>query len=251
MTKDERKAIAISHKKLMDRLYYINTKESIDNSKVYINEQLIPITNNNEIPSIIVEPITSEQAVYKYSNGSKSALLNFASFKHPGGGFINGAIAQEEAICHASNLYNIISDSKFYNYYEYNRNHLNDGLYANFAIYSPDIIFPTDDELYKIDVITCAAPNKNAYMKCHANEYAPVNLVMESRIKFILNIAETNKVDTLILGAFGCGVFGNDPYAVANIFKKYICNGNYSFKNVIFAIPPSGVNYNTFLSVFK
>ena len=58
--------------------------------------------------------------------------------------------------------------------------------------------------------------------------------------------------ETLILGAYGCGVFGQDPRQVANIFKLYLKNINCSFERVIFAIPesPNNKNLKEFKKVF-
>jgi uncharacterized protein (TIGR02452 family) len=58
-------------------------------------------------------------------------------------------------------------------------------------------------------------------------------------------------METLILGAFGCGVFGQDATNAASIFKQYLNSGQYNFKKVIFAIPKSkDHNYDKFLKVF-
>lgn len=65
--------------------------------------------------------MTTTDAVSKYKHDEKLCVLNFASYKKPGGGFINGAIAQEESICHDSTLFNVISSEKFESYYEDNK----------------------------------------------------------------------------------------------------------------------------------
>ena len=79
--------------------------------------------------------------------------------------------------------------------------------------------------------------------------------VMEDRIDHILYSAYKNKVDCLILGAFGCGVFSNDPKDVATIFKNLLeIKYNKTFKKVVFAIPNqnrNNNNYKIFYNVFK
>ena len=226
---------------------------SINNTNVYNNElfNTYKLKSDDEIiiPNIVVEKLKTDEAVWKY--GNDCCILNFASYKYPGGGFIIGAIAQEEALCHVSTLYNVISDNKFKHYYEYNRLHLNKSLYSNFAIYSPNIIFYNDTVENTVNVITCPAPNFKAYSENNNGLMdEQYKKVLKSRIKYILDIAEKEKQTTLILGAFGCGVFKNDPYIVADIFKTLLKTGIYSFKKVIFAIPDD-TNFIPFNNTFN
>ena len=245
--KEDRRVKAENHVEEMNDIFSKEIQYSIENSTVY-HDTVSAEYDNGNVPECAIVPLTTELAISKYCSG-KTAVLNFASYKYAGGGFIIGAIAQEEALCHASTLYNVISDKRFENYYIKNRANTNNELYDNFAIYSPGVIFPTTEKDYKVDVITCAAPNKKAYMQCSTNEL-DVTRTMKSRIKFVFDIAQSNYVETLILGVFGCGVFGNDPLEVARIFRTFILSGEYSFKNVIFAIPP-GENYEAFAQVFS
>lgn len=86
---------------------------------------------------VIVADMKTFDAALKYREG-KTCVLNFASFKNPGGGFLKGTIAQEEYLCQNSTLYNVLS--QFTSYYEKNRLNTNDALYWNRAIYSPGIV---------------------------------------------------------------------------------------------------------------
>lgn len=198
----------------------------------------------------------SVSALFSYANG-KTAILNFASYKNAGGKFLQGSRAQEECLCHESTLYNVLS--KFDDgYYRTNRAALNNGLYLNQALYTPEVVFVHGDSLSfglrkrYCDVITCAAPNKSAASyRFSGEELAKRNTeALKSRIEFVLNIAEDNRVDTLILGAYGCGVFGQDPTEVAEIFQD--CLKSCDFRQVVFAIP-SGKNENlkAFKNVFR
>ena len=203
---------------------------------------------------IIVDDIDSVGAIFKYANeDDKMAVLNFASYKNPGGQFLNGSKAQEECLCHESYLYNVLS--KINDYYDWNNQHKNKALYLNRGLYSPDIAFARKVNGSMVaqwcDVITCAAPNKTAAQKYMNVTNEENTEALRSRIKFVLDIAKNNEVDTLILGAYGCGVFGQDPYEVANIFKEYLDDCK-CFKTVIFAVP-NGKNYNyeAFMKTFE
>lgn len=67
-----------------------------------------------------------------------------------------------------------------------------------------------------------------------------------------MTFAATNKIETLILGAFGCGIFVQNPTKVAEMMKNSL-RQKYPFKKVIFAIPKSkhNKNYEAFKKVFE
>lgn len=198
-------------------------------------------------------------AILHYAGrGDKVAALNFASYKQPGGMFLKGSSAQEECLCHESFLFNVLQ-RKEDEYYKPNRNNLNRALYTNRALYSPDIHFyrregNVDENRFEeitCDIITCAAPNYTTAARYNQINRETNSKVLRLRIQFILDIAASNKIDTLILGAWGCGVFGQKPEDVASIFKELL--PFYPFKNVIFAIPVlnnSEKNYQVFSNIF-
>lgn len=238
--KDIRKEKAINHIEEMNKEFPAMINASITNSVIYTDENIY----NNNI-NVVVENITTTDAVSKYKHDEKLCVLNFASYKKPGGGFINGAMTQEESICHDSTLYNVISSTKFESYYEENKNNTNGGLYRNIAIYSPGIVFSNSNTI--VNVITCAAPNLSIFKGPKYKAYDAIR----NRITFILDIAENNNETELILGAFGCGVFKNEPEFVASTFKDLLYSTNYyHFKKVIFAIP-GGINYDIFKKIFE
>lgn len=241
--KDECKMKAILHTKEMEKKYSNEIKYSIEHTKVYHTDFMIPLANYTPKKAILVPNTTTEAIFRDYTSSNKIAVLNFASYKNPGGQFINGSMAQEECLCHDSFLYNVLKEQK--DYYEWNNKYKNNALYLNRALYSENIKFFYNDENKIVDVITCAAPN---YKAARRFELVTPNMnlqVLKSRIKFVLDIAQYNNVDTLILGAFGCGVFGQDAEIVAIIFKKLL-KEYYSFNNVIFAIPNNNENFNKF-----
>lgn len=200
--------------------------------------------------AVKLEALDSVSAVFKYTDqNSKTAVLNFASYKQPGGMFLQGSKAQEECLCHESTLYNVLARFEG-TYYTVNRGRLNRALYQNVALYSPDIYFERNDASVKCDVITCAAPNFSAASKyCNVSREENTD-VLKSRIKFILYLAATKQVDTLILGAFGSGVFGQDATEVAEITMKLLKRYNGVFEKVVFAvIDEKSANYKAFNDV--
>ena len=165
--------------------------------------------------------------------------------------FYKGSKAQEECLCHESYLYNVLKEFDD-TFYEWNRRHKNKSLYLNRALYSDSVMFMRGDEFRYCDVITCAFPNKKASQKYCGTSDEENSKVLRDRIDFILKIAKDNLVEILILGAGGCGVFGQDPYEVAQIFKELLTTKYKCFDKVIFAIPDkNGENYIAFKEVLK
>ena len=243
MNKSIKRMTAQQHNTLMQVLFAREIENSVQNSKIYgdVNE-----IKEDHLPIQIFKNTDSVSALFDvYDSNKKICLLNFASYRHPGGGFINGSMAQEEALCHESTLYEVISDVKFKEYYDWNNEHLNNSLYLDRAIYSPDIIF-TRDKSIKIDVLTCAAPNigfSNSELKEENYE------ILKQRMQFISNILEENKVNIFIAGAFGCGVFGQNPNEVASIWKSGLKYGS-SLKTIVHAVPGNDKNAIEFAELF-
>ncbi len=245
MQREERRIVAEKHTKEMEKKFHKEILHSAQNARFYDGEvasvssgkrnigrtgcmSLRHVVKNQDVGTAIAENKMEHP-------DEKTAVLNFASYKEPGGRFIDGCMAQEEALCHASALYNVLKCS--YSCYEWNRQHLNRALYLNRGIYSPEVPFVFGGTMVKCDVITVAAPNKNAAQKYCKVTDEENSLVLRGRVRFVLDIAEANQVDTLILGAYGCGVFGQDPKEVAEIFLELLESGKYGFRKVVFPIP--------------
>lgn len=234
--KEKRAAQAKEHVKKMQEMHGDEILQSIMHTTIYDTSFLLDRKSEKVNTEIIIVDADTVKAASQYSDG-KTALLNFSSYKNPGGMFLKGSKAQEECLCHASTLYNVLS--QFENsFYEWNRKNLNRSLYLNRGLYSPNIVFQYNGEEFYCDVITCAAPNKSAAQEYKGVEDRDNTILLRMRIRYILDIAMENKVDTLILGAYGCGVFGQNPEEVASIFKECL-NTKHSncFSKVVFAIP--------------
>lgn len=167
------------------------------------------------------------------AEGKKPLALNFANGIHPGGGFLSGALAQEECLCRSSALYLTLENDPMYA--AHRERPLPDS--TDWAIYSPSVpIFRTDDgsnleRTWQLSVITCAAPVATRMDKALAAR------LLAQRIERVLAIAHSRGYEQLILGAWGCGAFGNDPFQTAESFK-YALEEKFSnaFTEIFFAI---------------
>lgn len=188
------------------------------------------------------------------------ACLNFASAKNPGGGFLNGSQAQEEALARASGLYPCLLATP--EYYERNRANKS-ALYLDLAIFSPLVPFFRDDagELLErpvfASVITAPAPNAGAIEQNEPGNLPKVAPTLKRRTELVLSIALARAVERLVLGAWGCGVFRNDPRTVANTFARFLKPpGQFAgaFAEVVFAVfdrTEDSATYQAFAEVFK
>jgi uncharacterized protein (TIGR02452 family) len=173
----------------------------------------------------------SVSAVVEYSKLGKTCVLNMASYKRPGGGVHNGARAQEECLFRCSNLIQVVPTS-FY------------PLEVNEALYTKDAIFFKDKEYDYMgpvvcDVVTIAAINLNENAKYDpVQNVADYRKITKDKIRLMVSLAAQNKVKNLVLGAWGCGVFNNDPTTMAQYFSEVLIGEGYSvdFDNIVFAI---------------
>lgn len=167
-------------------------------------------------------------------------VLNFASAKNPGGGFLNGSQAQEESLARSSALY--ASLLKTFAFYERHRAQ-SSCLYSDEMIFSPDcpVIRNDDGDLLSqpllASFITSPAPNAGATADNRPHESHLIPEVLKRRSELVLALAASQGLSTLILGAWGCGVFRNDPAVVAQAFAGHL-SGSWSgrFRKVIFSV---------------
>ncbi len=236
--KEERKQRALQHHEKMVKERGIEIWRSSQESKIYSFD----VDNEFELngnPEVSVENMDTVSAILKYATDQNVIALNFASYKNPGGGFLAGSSAQEESLCMESILYEVLNSDVLSSFYEYNNQNKNKALYQNRAILSPRVLFMRDDRSVMASVLTAASPNRKAYMDYIANANEEENLrALRSRIQFISQVIAVQKADVAILGAFGCGVFGQDPEVVAKLFKEYMANSN--VKKVVYAVIDKG-----------
>lgn len=205
---------------------------------------------------IIVSTKRTFEAAKDYAhNGKQVCALNFANAFEPGGGVVWGATAQEEALCRLSTLYPAIATDKmrqeFYNPHRDKCSSLSNGD----LIYTPGVkVFKTDtshpqmmpnDQWYDVNVITCAAPD----LRKASISDQQLEQIHQTRAKRIIETAIKFNNDVLILGAFGCGAFRNNPIVVANVYKNILQNFAYALETIEFAVFAKhelDVNYSTF-----
>ena len=166
-------------------------------------------------------------------SGLRPLALNFANGINPGGGFLSGARAQEEVLCRSSALYQTLVEDPMYE--EHRKRQVPDS--TDWAIYSPDVpVFRMDDgaELqhpWLLSFITCAAPYAPAIGQPEAGD------LLQRRIYRVLDIARAYGHSTLVLGAWGCGAFANDPLRTAIDFRQALENDfTRAFSDIVFAI---------------
>jgi uncharacterized protein (TIGR02452 family) len=180
--------------------------------------------------------------------GHRPAALNFASAKHPGGGFLSGARAQEESLARASGLYACLRNHPMYARHQAER----DAMYTSYAIYSPDVpVFRDDDGALREEPFLCAfitAPAVNAkVVRDRLPSAGPaIRAAMEKRVQRILAIAAAHGHGALVLGAWGCGVFGNDTDEIAELFHEALSARFHAvFGHIVFAVLDSSADETT------
>jgi len=188
--------------------------------------------------------------------GGHLGCLNFASAKNPGGGFLGGAQAQEESLARSSALYPCLLQQP--SHYARNRAH-HSAYYLDLAIFSPRVPVFRDDAGRWLDrpvlasVVTCAAPNARALRQRGRFDATRIAGVLHRRAALVLAVAAHHGVERLVLGAWGAGVFGNDPAMVAGAFGAALEAAFAGvFADVVFAIPGGAgqANHDAFAARF-
>ncbi|MFG3659031.1 TIGR02452 family protein [Streptomyces sp. NPDC047706] len=203
--------------------------------------------------------VTGESSLEAARRIREAAVLNFASARNPGGGHLNGAQAQEEALCRASALYACLRRvPEFYDH----RRALRDPFCTDRVIHSPAVpVFRDDrgrllDEPYAAGFVTAAAPNAAVVRRTAPERVAEVPRALAARAERVLEVAAHHGYRRLVLGAWGCGVFRNDPAQVAGAFRDLLGRGGRfacRFEHVVFGVldrTPGAVTRSAFERAF-
>ncbi len=194
-----------------------------------------------EICPCTVENISTVDAILAMEAGGAAGrgVLNFASSKNPGGGFINGAMAQEESLAASGGLYKTLTVNE--GYYRANRA-CGTMIYTDHAIYSPDVVFFRNGSFQLIEtpvtasVLTLPAVNMGQVLQ-KGEDQALAEQAMKRRMELALALFAENGDSNLVLGAYGCGVFRNDPVKIAAWWRELL-EGGYGryFDSIVFAV---------------
>ncbi len=249
-------------------------ENSTVNQKLILESQSIDgeKTEYEKDATIVVSQKRSFEAAEVYKD-KKVCVLNFASASNPGGGVTKGSSAQEECLCRTSTLYFSLNTKEMWDGFYGPHRAMKNPIHNDDIIYTPDVVvFKTDEdrpvrrkdeEWFNVDVISCAAPNlrnmpSNSYNSGDGD--IPVKPTDEElyqiqfrRFKRILEVAFVMKEEVLILGAFGCGAFENNPKVVARAAKDAIEQYRINFEVIEFAVfctPEKCENYEVFRKEF-
>lgn len=192
------------------------------------------------LPEVTVLDASATQAILDngrgYAQFCDMAVLAFASFTNPGGGYIQGYLGQEATLCADSYLYNVLDKQRKW-YGENRRRNINCELYRNRALVVPAVRFDRNHVHAYADVIVAAAPNvKRARQEYRVSDDALLD-ALRDRIRFVLAICDELGRGKLVLGAWGCDNNGFDAEAVAELFRKELASGDFKVKQVFFAVP--------------
>ncbi len=274
---------------IMNQGYYIKDKKRIDlklsfdemkNVKVFLPDEVHALKNHKlsehvhiigkcgydceNADSFAVARQNYKKYSYLFNSKDKEILvLNFANPVNPGGGVRKGARAQEEDLCRASSLLCSLESVEASKYYKYNKS-LNTYMGSDAVIISPKVEIIKDsrgnllDESAVVAVMTCAAPMITFGLE-GMSEKQYIELFY-NRIIGMLRVAVYMGYKHLVLGAFGCGAFGNDAKIVSDLFYKALKEFKFDgmtesdlFRRIDFAVlsrSPEQYNYKEFYRNF-
>ena len=218
--------------------YLLNSKA---NTITYTPEKTLPDhaigSYSTEIE--VINTTTLAAAKSLIDKGYNPVALNMASATSPGGGFLSGARAQEEYLCRSCTLFDCLRNNPMYSRVDF----LTNPFYADYVIYSPDVVVFRDDDGELLDKpYLCSIMTSPAVFASAVHRYMPerageIEGIMWKRILKLLAVAQAYGHQALVLGAWGCGAFGNDGRMIAGLFHKALSE-NFAgrFEKVAFAI---------------
>ncbi|MBT3074779.1 MULTISPECIES: TIGR02452 family protein [Streptomyces] len=204
----------------------------------------VPAVDTDRTPRFEVTGESSLRAARRLADEApgKVAVLNYASARNPGGGYLNGAQAQEEALCRGSALHTtLLRAPEYYAHHRAERS----AFYTDRVIHSPGVpVFRDDrgrflDTPYEAGFLTSRAPNAGVIRRQTPEEAHHVPAALAARAERVLEVAAAEGYRRLVLGAWGCGVFRNDPVQVAGAFGALLGEGGRfggHFDHIVFGI---------------
>jgi uncharacterized protein (TIGR02452 family) len=221
---------------------------AVSGTRLYTPSELIELLDRAPVaagsaPPCVVSAERTQQAARRLVADEGLAdlvLLNFASARNPGGGWLRGAKAQEEDLARASALAVCVESQP--GYYQANRRERS-LLYTDHLIHSPGVPFFRGgpgllDRPFEVAVITAPAPNAGQVLRRDPQATPRVEACLRRRAGMVLAVAQARGHRNLLLGAWGCGVFRNQPAVVADAFGRWLESPRFAgaFDQVSFAI---------------
>lgn len=204
----------------------------VDYSKVEVFSPKQLVTIEEDVDGFFANRLQRSEETHFYAIDSDSLeaainlpnalVMNFANAYQPGGGFLYGAVAQEEALCRNSTLYVSIAGREAKEMYDFNIKSRNP-LVSDYMLISPNVCVFRNPEgkllehPYRTSVVTVPAPNRNG--EARDLSVSEVNVCMMNRMRRMLFLAAYKGYRHMILGAWGCGAFGNDVKDLIDIYK--------------------------------
>ena len=219
-------------------------QRSVAESRFFPQDETPPLPPNPNHPKtrITLIPASTVRAILDLTAQGKTSIgvLNFASAKNPGGGFLNGAMAQEESLAASSGLYKTLTPHEAY--YRINRA-CRTMQYTDCAIWSPEVPFFRDETFALLpapvtaSVLTLPAVNLGQVIQ-KGEDIPAAKATMNTRMTRALSLFAAMGSQELILGAYGCGVFRNDPKDIARRWQELLSTPAFSgrFAGVTFAV---------------
>ena len=265
----ERKAIAKETMDILERGWYQGPagrvevgethRASVEGSRFFPPEETPPLPPKAEgmKTRVSLKNQSTVQAVLELAGEEGLGVLNFASAKNPGGGFLNGAMAQEESLAASGGLYPTLLPHTEY----YRRNRAcGTMMYTGCAIYSPGVVFFRDGEFRLVQrpvtasVLTLPAVNLGQVLQ-KGEDPSRARVAMKERMRRALRLFGAMGAQSLVLGAYGCGVFRNDPVDVARFWQELLVGEGWGrlFEQVSFSIlerPGQDGNIAPFRQIF-
>ncbi len=248
---------------------------SVEGTRLYLSDEYPDLRDDTGAFDTVVNvsgyrTFEAAMSLRKAYPEARIAVHNFASATNPGGGVKSGSTAQEESLCRCSTLYPVLKTEYLKQQYYMPHRALHDIRYTDSCIYSPDIcIIKTDNakpermpgrQWVKADVITCAAPNLSGrdYDAAGPEDKRKSSVSDDElygihirRARHMLTAAAAQGAEILVLGAFGCGAFRNDPKIVAAAYKKVLPEFYGRFRRIEFAVYRQASGKSRNYSVFK
>lgn len=235
--REERRREAVRHTGLMRAAFAAETAETLEGARIYeegegralpLPEPMAEATETRVVTSFAPE------ALYRDGEG-KTMIVDPGAFTRPGGAYEDGAFGPEQILCSESNLYPVLCAHKR-DFYDKNRDYRRGSLFTDRALYVPEVLFSHEGDTRRADVLVIAEPIRAYALDNHRSE-RECDKALADRIETIFRIAAANNVQTLIMGAFGCGRNGYPSAQVIELIRTWIGEHPGAVPRVVFAVP--------------